>query len=178
MSMRKFLAAAAPAALFALASPAFAQQSPNLGKPISPEDLAAWDISIGPDGAGLPPGSGTVKQGEAVFAAKCQACHGEKGAGTPNDRLVGGQGSLPGDKPPVKTVGSYWPYGTTLFDYIRRAMPFNESKSLTNDEVYGVVAYLLDLNGVIPESETMNAQSLPKVAMPNREGFVVFTRGK
>jgi len=178
MSMRKFLRAAAPAALFALASPAFAQQSPNLGKAISAEDLAAWDISVGPDGAGLPPGSGTVKQGEAVFAAKCQACHGEKGAGTPNDRLVGGQGSLPGDKPPVKTVGSYWPYATTLFDYIRRAMPFNESKSLTSDEVYGVVAYLLNLNGVIPESETMNAQSLPKVTMPNREGFVVFARGK
>jgi cytochrome c len=176
--MRKFLRAAAPAALFALASPAFAQQSPNLGKPISAEDLAAWDISVGPDGAGLPPGSGTVKQGEAVFAAKCQACHGEKGAGTPNDRLVGGQGSLPGDKPPIKTVGSYWPYATTLFDYIRRAMPFNESKSLTSDEVYGVVAYLLNLNGVIPESETMNAQSLPKVTMPNREGFVVFARGK
>jgi len=176
--MRKFLRAAAPAALFALASPAFAQQSPNLGKPISAEDLAAWDISVGPDGAGLPPGSGTVKQGEAVFAAKCQACHGEKGAGTPNDRLVGGQGSLPGDKPPVKTVGSYWPYATTLFDYIRRAMPFNESKSLTSDEVYGVVAYLLNLNGVIPESETMNAQSLPKVTMPNREGFIPFTRGK
>jgi cytochrome c len=176
--MRKFLRAAAPAALFALASPAFAQQSPNLGKAISAEDLAAWDISVGPDGAGLPPGSGTVKQGEAVFAAKCQACHGEKGAGTPNDRLVGGQGSLPGDKPPVKTVGSYWPYATTLFDYIRRAMPFNESKSLTSDEVYGVVAYLLNLNGVIPESETMNAQSLPKVTMPNREGFVVFARGK
>jgi len=178
MSMRKFLRAAAPAALFALASPAFAQQSPNLGKPISAEDLAAWDISVGPDGAGLPPGSGTVKQGEAVFAAKCQACHGEKGAGTPNDRLVGGQGSLPGDKPPIKTVGSYWPYATTLFDYIRRAMPFNESKSLTSDEAYGVVAYLLNLNGVIPESETLNAQSLPKVTMPNREGFVVFTRGK
>ena len=178
MSMRKFLLAAAPAVLFALASPAFAQQSPNLGKPISAEDLASWDISIGPDGAGLPPGSGTVKQGEAVFAAKCQACHGEKGSGTPNDRLVGGQGSLPGDKPAVKTIGSYWPYATTLFDYIRRAMPFNESKSLTGDEVYGVVAYLLNLNGVIPESETMNAQSLPKVTMPNREGFVVFARGK
>jgi S-disulfanyl-L-cysteine oxidoreductase SoxD len=178
MSMRRFLRAAAPAALFALASSAFAQQSPNLGKPISPEELASWDISVGPDGAGLPPGSGTVKQGEAVFVAKCQACHGEKGAGTPNDRLVGGRGSLPGDKPPVKTVGSYWPYGTTLFDYIRRAMPLNESKSLTSDEVYGVVAYLLNLNGVIGESETMNAQSLPKVTMPNREGFVVFTRGK
>ena len=177
MSMRKIFVAAAPALVFALASPVFAQQSPNLGKSISPEDLASWDISIGPDGAGLPSGSGTVKQGEAVFAAKCQACHGEKGAGQPNDRLVGGQGSLPGDKPPIKTVGSYWPYATTLFDYVRRAMPFNESKSLTNDEVYGVVAYLLNLNGVIPESDTMNAQSLPKVAMPNRDGFITFTRG-
>ena len=178
MSMRKIFVSAVPALLLTLASSVFAQQSPNLGKPISPEDLASWDISIGPDGAGLPPGSGTVKQGEAVFSAKCQACHGEKGAGTPNDRLVGGQGSLPGDKPPVKTIGSYWPYATTLFDYIRRAMPFNESKSLTNDEAYGVVAYLLNLNGIIPEDETMNAQSLPKVTMPNREGFVVFTRGK
>jgi len=161
-----------------LTSPAFAQQSPNLGKPISPEDLVSWDISIGPDGSGLPPGSGTVQQGEAVFAAKCQACHGAKGAGQPNDRLVGGQGSLPGDKPPVKTIGSYWPYATTLFDYIRRAMPLNESKALTSDEVYGVVAYLLNLNGIIAEGETMNAQSLPKVAMPNREGFITFARGK
>ena len=178
MSMRKFVVAVAPAVLLALTSPAFAQQSPNLGKPISPEDLVSWDISIGPDGTGLPPGSGTVQQGEAVFAAKCQACHGAKGAGQPNDRLVGGQGSLPGDKPPVKTIGSYWPYATTLFDYIRRAMPLNESKALTSDEVYGVVAYLLNLNGIIAEGETMNAQSLPKVAMPNREGFMTFARGK
>src|SRR5579871_4079852 len=175
MSMRKFaVTAAAPAILFALASAAFAQQGPNLGKPISAEDLAPWDISIGPDGAGLPAGSGTVKQGEAVFMAKCQACHGEKGAGRPNDRLVGGQGSLPGDKPPVKTVGSYWPYATTLFDYVRRAMPLNESKSLGNDEVYAVVAYLLNLNGIVPESEVIDAKTLPKVIMPNRDGFIVF----
>ena len=89
--------------------------------------VASWDISIGPDGAGLPPGSGTAAQGEAVYAAKCQACHGEKGAGKPNDRLVGGFGTIASDKPAVKTVGSYWPYATTLFDYIRRAMPFNEA---------------------------------------------------
>jgi hypothetical protein len=181
MSMRKVLVAAASAtalAVLALASTAFAQQGPNLGKPISQEDLASWDISIGPDGVGLPSGSGTVKQGEATFMAKCQPCHNEKGAGQPNDRLVGGQGSLPGDKPPVKTVGSFWPYATTLFDYIRRAMPLNESKSLTSDEVYGVVAYLLNLNGVVPETETLNAQTLPKVMMPNRDGFVTFARGK
>jgi cytochrome c5 len=183
MSMRKFVLAAAPALVVALASAASAQspnspsKSPNLGKPISQDDLATWDISIGPDGVGLPPGSGTVKQGEALFAAKCQACHNEKGAGTPNDRLVGGQGTLPGPKPAIKTVGSYWPYATTLFDYIRRAMPLYESKSLSNDEVYSAVAYLLNLNGVIPETETMNAQTLPKVMMPNRDGFIAFKRG-
>lgn len=162
----------------ALAGAAFAEEGPNLGKPIAPEDLASWDISIGPDGAGLPPGSGTVKQGEAVFAAKCQGCHGEMGAGGPNDRLAGGQGTLAGDKPAVKTVGSYWPYATTLFDYVRRAMPFYESKSLTNDELYAVVAYVLNVNGVIAESETMNAETLPKVMMPNRNGFITFTRGR
>jgi S-disulfanyl-L-cysteine oxidoreductase SoxD len=178
MSTRKFLVAAVPALVFALAAPALAQQAPKLGKPIAAEDLAAWDISIGPDGAGLPPGSGTVKDGEATFAAKCQPCHGAKGAGTPNDRLVGGQGSLPGDKPPVKTVGSFWPYATTMFDYIRRAMPLPESKSLTSDEIYGVVAYLLNLNGVVPDDATMNAQTLPKVVMPNREGFMKFQRGQ
>jgi S-disulfanyl-L-cysteine oxidoreductase SoxD len=178
MSMRKFLVAAISVAVLAFAAPAFAQQGPKLGKPVAAEDLASWDISIGPDGAGLPPGSGTVKDGEATFAAKCQPCHGAKGAGTPNDRLVGGQGSLPGDKPPVKTVGSFWPYATTMFDYIRRAMPLNESKSLTSDELYGVVAYLLNLNGIVPEDATMNAQTLPKVAMPNREGFVKFQRGQ
>jgi S-disulfanyl-L-cysteine oxidoreductase SoxD len=176
MSMRKLIAAAMALAALALASAA-AAQSPNLGKPISQADLAAWDISIGPDGAGLPPGSGTVRDGEATFMAKCQACHNEKGAGQPNDRLVGGQGTLAGEQPPIKTVGSYWPYATTLFDYIRRAMPLVKSKSLSNDEVYGLAAYLLNLNGVIPETETMNAQTLPKVIMPNRNGFIAFKRG-
>ena len=174
MSMRKLIAAAA---LLALSSAAFAQ-SPDLGKPISPEDLAPWDISIGPDGAGLPPGSGTAKQGEAVFTAKCQACHGAKGAGQPNDRLVGGQGSLPGDKPPIKTVGSFWPYATTMFDYVRRAMPYNESKTLSPDEIYAVVAYVLNLNGVIGDTDVINAQTLPNVKMPNRDGFIPFHRGE
>jgi S-disulfanyl-L-cysteine oxidoreductase SoxD len=175
MFMRELTAAAV---LVALCGAAAAQQSPNLGKAISPEDLATWDISIGPDGAGLPPGSGTPQQGEAVFTMKCQACHNAKGAGQPNDRLVGGQGSLPGDKPPIKTVGSYWPYATTLFDYIRRAMPFPQSKSLTNDEVYAVAAYILNLNGVIGENETLDAKTLPQVKMPNRDGFIPFHRGE
>src|ERR1044071_6481101 len=157
---------------------AFAAESPNLGRVATPEEIAPWDISIGPDGVGLPPGAGTARQGEAVYAARCVTCHGEKGAGKPNDQLVGGQGSLPGDKSPVKTVGSFWPYATTIFDYVRRAMPYNESKSLTNDEVYAVVAYILNLNGIIADNDTMDEQTLRKVKMPNRDGFVTFSRGK
>jgi S-disulfanyl-L-cysteine oxidoreductase SoxD len=153
-------------------------QAPNVGKVIAPDEIAAWDISISPDGAGLPLGRGTPKQGEAVYISKCLACHGEKGAGKPNDQLVGGIGSLPGDKPPLKTVGSFWPYPTTIFDYVRRAMPYNESKTLTNDELYAVAAYLLQLNGIIEENDTMNAQTLPKVRMPNRDGFVAFVPAK
>src|SRR5712671_4382417 len=168
-----------PASLFALISiPAFTAESPNLGRVATPDEIAPWDISIGPKGSGLPAGSGTPKQGEAVYTAKCLACHGEKGAGKPNDALVGGRGTLAGDQPPVKTVGSFWPYATTLFDYVRRAMPLNESKSLTNDEVYAVVAYLLQLNDIIGENETINAQTLPRVQMPNRDGFMTFSRGK
>ena len=176
MSTRSRLLAAA-SALVVVSNTAVAE-SPILGRMVSPEEITSWDISIGPDGAGLPPGSGTPKQGEAVYAAKCLVCHGETGAGQPNDALVGGRGTLAGDQPPVKTIGSFWPYATTLFDYVRRAMPLNESKSLANDEVYSVVAYLLQLNGVIGENETVNAQTLPKVRMPNRDGFITFSRGK
>src|SRR5215469_1046086 len=103
-------------------------EAPGLGHPAATEEIAVWDISIGPEGAGLPPGSGTPPQGEAVYAAKCLGCHGEKGAGKPNDQLVGGIGTLTGEQAPVKTVGSFWPYATTLFDYVRRAMPFDAPK--------------------------------------------------
>jgi S-disulfanyl-L-cysteine oxidoreductase SoxD len=171
-------AALAAACALGLFSSAALADSPNLGKVITPEEVAPWDISVSPDGAGLPPGSGTPKQGEAVYASKCLACHGEKGAGKPNDALVGGIGSLAGDKPPVKTVGSFWPYATTIFDYVRRSMPYNESKTLTNDELYAVAAYILQLNGIIGENDTMNAQTLPKVRMPNRDGFVTFVPAK
>jgi cytochrome c len=153
-------------------------ESPNLGKEVSPEEIASWDNSIGPDGAGLPPGSGTPRQGQQVYLAKCLACHGEKGAGKPNDQLVGGQGSLEPGQAPVKTVGSFWPYATTVFDYVRRAMPLNEPKSLSDDEVYAVVAYILWLNGMIGENDTIDAQTLPSVRMPNRDGFVRFSRGR
>jgi cytochrome c len=161
-----------------IASAAMAVEGPNLGRVATPEEIAAWDISIAPDGAGLPPGSGTPAQGATVYAAKCDACHGEKGAGKPNDQLAGGHGTLAGDQAAVKTVGSFWPYATTVFDYVRRAMPLNESKSLSNDEIYAVTAYLLQLNGIIAETDTIDAATLPKVRMPNRDGFVPFTTGK
>jgi S-disulfanyl-L-cysteine oxidoreductase SoxD len=163
-------------AAFLIVAPSFAADGPRLGRPITQNDLAPWDISIPPDGAGLPPGRGNPTQGEAVFVAKCQACHGAKGDGKPNDALVGGLGSIAADAPPTKTVGSYWPYATTLFDYVRRAMPFNETKSLTPDEVYAVSAYILHLNGIIGEDDVLDAQSLPKVKMPNRDGFIPFPR--
>ena len=171
-------AALAAACALGLFSSAALADSPNLGKVITPEEVAPWDISVSPDGAGLPPGSGTSKQGEAVYASKCLACHGERGAGKPNDALVGGIGSLAGDKPAMKTVGSFWPYATTIFDYVRRSMPYNESKTLTNDELYAVAAYILQLNGIIGENDTINAQTLPKVRMPNRDGFVTFVPAK
>jgi mono/diheme cytochrome c family protein len=152
--------------------------TPNLGRPLGPEDIAPWDISIAPDGTGLPPGSGTAAQGETVFVATCQKCHGERGTGKPNDALVGGLGTLAANTVPVKTVGSFWPYATTLFDYIRRAMPLNAPKSLTDDQVYAVCAYILQLNGIIGTNDTLDARSLPAVHMPNRDGFITFTRSR
>jgi len=166
------------AAIIALLSTTALAETPDQGRPAAPEEIALWDTSIGPDGAGLPPGSGTPQQGEAVYAARCLPCHGEKGAGKPNDQLVGGLGTLAGDQPAVKTVGSFWPYATTLFDYVRRAMPFNAPKSLSDDEVYAVCAYILRLNGIIEERAVMSAQTLPKVQMPNRDGFMPFSRQK
>ena len=167
----------AASAMLLLATGALAE-TPDLGRPATPEEIALWDISIEPDGAGLPPGNGTPQQGEAVYAAKCLPCHGDKGAGKPNDQLVGGLGTLTGDQPAVKTVGSFWPYATTLFDYTRRAMPFNAPKSLSDDEVYAVCAYILRLNGIIEEGAVMNAQTLPKAQMPNHDGFTPFSRQK
>jgi mono/diheme cytochrome c family protein len=153
------------------------RETPNLGLVAKPQEVAGWDISIPPDGTGLPPGRGTALTGAAVYEQKCQACHGAKGAGQPNDRLVGGQGTL-ASKTPVRTVGSYWPYATTVFDYVRRAMPYMQPQSLTNDEVYAVTAYLLHQNGVIGERDEMDAQTLPKVQMPNRDGFVIMHPAK
>jgi cytochrome c len=146
---------------------------PNLGMEVKPEEIAAWDITILPDGSGLPPGSGTAAEGGAIYFARCAGCHGAKGMEGPADRLVGGIGTL-ASKKPVKTVGSYWPFATTLFDYIRRAMPYNAPRSLSNDEVYAVSAYLFFLNGIIDPEVLMDAKTLPQVKMPNRHGFVSY----
>ncbi|MCA8156236.1 c-type cytochrome [Burkholderia contaminans] len=143
----------------------------GLGQPVDRGALAAWDIDIAPDGSGLPPGAGTVARGAHVFADKCAMCHGAAGEGGVGDSLVGGIGSLASAKP-KKTVGSYWPYATTLFDYIRRAMPYNAPQSLSADEVYAVTAYVLHLNGIVPGDARLDSRTLPRVRMPNREGFV------
>src|SRR5262245_47892718 len=146
-------------------------QAPNLGKPLSPAEIAAWDINVLPDGTGLPSGSGTPAEGARVYSAKCAVCHGENGKGGTSARLVGGEPIK--DMESEKTIANFWPFATTLFDYIRRAMPWRQPKSLTNDEVYSLTAYILSLNKIIGENDTMNAQTLPKVRMPNRDGFIV-----
>jgi S-disulfanyl-L-cysteine oxidoreductase SoxD len=173
--MRKRRAAALVMAVAVVATVASgiapAEAHYGLGQPVDEATIAAWDIDVSPDGTGLPPGSGTVAQGHPIFAARCAMCHGDAGQGGIGDPLVGGAGTLAGAKP-KKTVGSYWPYATTLFDYIRRAMPYNAPQSLSADEVYAVTAYLLYLNKVVPEDTRLDAKTLPQVRMPNRNGFV------
>ena len=150
-------------------------KGPALGQPASAAEIAAIDIVIPPSGAGLPAGGGDARAGAKVYAEKCESCHGPKGVGKPADPLVGGKGSLASSNP-VRTVGSYWPYATTLFDYTRRAMPVTAPRTLSNDEVYAVTAYVLHINGIIGETDAMNAKTLPAVKMPNRDGFVDYSK--
>ena len=138
--------------------------------PLDAEALAALDYTVLPDGDGLPPGAGTARAGADVFRQHCIACHGADGEGAVNDALVGGQGSLASDSP-QKTVGSFWPYATTVFDYIRRAMPYQAPGTLDDDEIYAVTAYVLYLNGIVSEDDRIDQKTLPLVKMPNREGF-------
>ncbi|HKR79066.1 MAG TPA: cytochrome c [Nitrospira sp.] len=143
----------------------------DLGHEAAVEEITLWNIDIGPNGEGLPPGRGTVPQGATIYAAKCAKCHGPSGTEGPMDRLVGGRQTL-ATASPLKTVGSYWPYATTLYDYIHRAMPFDAPQSLTAEEVYAVTAWLLHQNGIVAEDAVMDARTLPAVEMPNRHGFV------
>ncbi len=156
----------------ALTTPARAADTAflGIGHVVMPAQIAGWDIDVRADGRGLPQGHGSVREGEKIFAENCAACHGAKGQGKPADQLVGGFGTLATSKP-VRTVGSYWPHASTLFDYIRRAMPFNSPQSLSADQVYAVSAYILYLNNIVLEDTVLDAASLPRVEMPNRDGL-------
>ena len=175
MSMHKSLATLAlPLALLFCTQPAAAQNA-GLGKPLSETDIKQWDIAVLPDGTNLPPGSGTPAQGAKIFAEKCSACHGDnaKGGVAPYyPALVGGE-PLTNGIDTVKTIANYYAYPTTIFDYTRRAMPFNMPRSLTDDEVYALTAYILALNNFIGQDDVMDANTLPKVKMPNRDNFIM-----
>ena len=148
----------------------------DFGRPATADDIQAWDIAIAPDGVGLPPGGGTAAQGAPLYRQKCAMCHGATGTEGPAERLVGReprQGFPFGSDPSqVRTIGNYWPYATTLYDYIHRAMPLNAPGSLSSDEVYRAVAYLLWRNEIISDTLLINAQTLPRVVMPARDRFV------
>ncbi len=147
-----------------------AQETPRLGKPVSEAQLLGWDLIISPDGEGLPSGGGTAAQGKVVYEQQCAACHGQEGqggAGVPG--LVGGSTT---SRPALLTVGSYWPYTSTLYDYVRRAMPPTAPKSLSDTQVYQLVAYILNLNGLVDENVVLDSASLPKIEMPNQAGFI------
>ena len=171
MRMSKLSILGAAMALLCTTTFGYAQTKFGFGKKATDAEIAGWNIDVDRDGRYLPPGHGTVSQGRELYQNQCAACHGEKGEGGIGDRLVGGKGTLATRKP-IKTVGSYWPYAPTLFDYIRRAMPLNAPQSLSNDEVYALTGYLLNLNGIVPDGATMDAKSVSAVRMPNRDGFV------
>ncbi|HTB01929.1 MAG TPA: cytochrome c [Bradyrhizobium sp.] len=158
--------------LLAMTAAAAIAETPNLGKPIDEAAIAAWDISILPDGTGLPKGSGTPAQGAVIYAQQCVACHGDNGRGGAAAALVSDQ-KIAGINAGQKTIKNFWPYATTIFDFIRRAMPFTSPRSLSDDEVYALTAYILAENKLIGADEAMDAQSLPKVKMPNRDNFII-----
>ena len=171
MPMHKQVLSIAALLALSFAARAETQGRYGIGRTATEAEIAGWNIDVGRDGSNLPPGSGTVAHGREVFEQQCAACHGEKGEGGVGDRLVGGQGTLSSAKP-IKTVGSYWPYAPTLFDYIRRAMPQNAPQSLSNEDVYAVAAYILNINGLLPADATLDAASLSAIKMPNRRMFV------
>jgi S-disulfanyl-L-cysteine oxidoreductase SoxD len=171
MRMRELHIAMLAAVALACATSAQAQSPYGIGQPATPAEIAGWNIDIDREGHNLPAGSGTVSHGHEVFDQQCAACHGAKGEGGVGDQLAGGQGTL-ATPSPVRTVGSYWPYAPTLFDYIRRAMPQNAPQSLSNDDVYAASAYVLHLNGLLPADAALDASTLSAIKMPNRGMFV------
>jgi mono/diheme cytochrome c family protein len=171
MRTRELSIAAFAVLAFVGTTRAQAQGAYGIGRVATPAEIAGWNIDIDRDGHNLPPGSGSVSHGHEVFDQQCAACHGAKGEGGLGDQLVGGQGTIATPKP-VRTVGSYWPYAPTLFDYIRRAMPQNAPQSLDNNDVYAVSAYILHLNGLLPADARLDAKTLTAIKMPNRSMFV------
>jgi cytochrome c len=167
--------ALAGAMTLALAGAAAAQIKPHhygIGTVATSEQIAGWDIDVRPDGQGAPPGKGSVKQGETIYMERCAACHGEFGESAGRwPQLAQGKGTLASNDP-VKTVGSYFPYLSSVFDYVRRAMPFGDAQSLTNDELYAVVAYVLNLNDIVDDSFVLSKETWTKVKMPNQAGFI------
>jgi mono/diheme cytochrome c family protein len=155
-------------------SPVFAEQRPfNLGSIATSEQVAGWDIDVRPDGLGAPIGAGNAIDGEAVYTDRCASCHGDFGEAVDNwPALVGGEGTL-ASHDPVKTTGSYWPYASTMYDYIYRAMPFGEAQSLTHNETYQIVAYLLNMNDIIDEEYELNHNNIGLIEMPNHAGFLI-----
>jgi len=160
-----------------LTSWTLAAQSPKYGVGRAPttDEVRQWSISIAPDGKGLPPGRGTAAEAKELYANRCAKCHGDKGQGRDSVPIAGGQGTLRNPKP-LRTVGSYWPYATTIWDYVNRAMPFDRPGTLTADQVYSLTAYVLYLNGLAAENDVIDARTLPKIQMPNRNGFVADPR--
>jgi mono/diheme cytochrome c family protein len=156
-------------------APVSAQTRYQLGRVPTPAEVASWDMEVAPDGKNLPAAEGTVQRGREVYDSQCAACHGTKGEGAIGDQLAGGQGTLATPKP-VRTVGSFWPYATTLFDYIRRAMPLNAPQSLSDADVYAVSGYVLFLNGLLPQDATVDGKTLTSLRMPNRDGFISDSR--
>lgn len=170
--MSRFPKVALAAALtLMIALPALANKL-GLGREATPQEIAAWDIDVRPDGQGLPKGKGTAEQGEKIYLEKCAACHGDFGEG--KDRwpaLSGGHGTLKADRPD-KTIGSFWPYPSTVFDYIRRSMPFGDAQSLTADEIYGLTAFLLHMNEIIKDpKQELNERNFTAIKMPNAQAF-------
>jgi len=162
----------AGAALFCLIAGGANAGELGIGREALPEEVAAWDIDVRPDGQGLPVGSGTALDGEELFAEQCAACHGDFAEGIDRwPELAGGHDSLPTENP-VKTVGSYWPYTSTVFDYIRRAMPFGYAQSLTPDEIYAVTAYILNMNDVIEDDFVLSNENFASITLPNQDNFV------
>ena len=171
MPTREFYVAVLAVLALAAAPRAQAQSPYRIGRPATPAEIAGWNIDIDRDGTNLPSGRGSVSRGHKVFDQQCAGCHGAKGEGGVGDKLVGGQGTLATPKP-IRTVGSYWPYAPTLFDYIRRAMPQNAPQSLSNEDVYAVCAYILNLNGLLPSDAALDAKTLSAIEMPNRSMLV------